>query len=75
MTLRRVLPAALLVVAAVAVSLLLVLRGGGGDQQTQSAEDTPEIDVELVLSPRTPAFGDILTGDRRRHGRPAARRS
>ena len=61
MTARRILPAALLVVAAVAVTLVLILRGGGGDQQPQLAEDTPEIDVQLVLSPRTPAFGDILT--------------
>ncbi len=72
MTARRILPAALLVVAAVAVTLVLILRGGGGDQQPQLAEDTPEIDVQLVLSPRTPAFGDILTAtvgvtvDRRR---------
>jgi hypothetical protein len=71
-TLRRILPAALLVLAAVAVTLALVLRGSDGGEEAQAVEGAPEVDVELVLSPRSPGFGDILTAsigvtvDRRR---------
>jgi hypothetical protein len=68
---RRVLPAVVLAVSAVALTLVLVLRGGGEEEQPQVVE-TPEVAVDLNLSPRIPGFGDTLTAtvamtvDRRR---------